>query len=217
MQSTLVTFLLLLAVSLTSFSAAAKKPPYVEGVHYTALNGYASPSPEVREFFSLYCPACASLEKFMGDIKSGLPKGMSFSRSHVNFLGGLSKEVQDELSRAYVFATNSGKGEEFVNFMFKRIHSERNSPTTIDAVYDALVDFGYSKKEVDKGMANMIVSMEQQAMHAEQYILLEEGVLSGVPTLMVNNKYIIKTAGLDRQDPIGDLSKLISYLNKEKP
>jgi thiol:disulfide interchange protein DsbA len=207
----LVSFLFLI-----SFSALSVDEKYTEGEHYSVLAGYKSPRPELREFFSLYCPACASLERFMFDIKTGMPDGMTFSRSHVNFLGGVSKETQDELSRAYVFAGADEKGESFVTFMFKRIHSEKNIPKTPKDVESALVSFGYSEKEAKKGMSNMVMSMQHQAMRSEQYILIEEGLLKGVPSLMVNNKYMIKTSSLDKNDPIGDLSNLISYLNEMK-
>jgi thiol:disulfide interchange protein DsbA len=202
------------ALFLISFSALSADKKYAEGEHYSVLAGYESPQPELREFFSLYCPACASLERFMPDIKTGMPTDMIFSRSHVNFMGGVSKETQDELSRAYVFTGADGKGEAFVDFMFKRIHSEKKIPKTPKDVESALVDFGYSEKEVEKGMSNMVLSMQHQAMRSEQYILIEEGMLTGVPLLMVNNKYVLKTSSLDKSDPIGDLSNLISYLNE---
>ncbi|MCP4256064.1 MAG: thiol:disulfide interchange protein DsbA/DsbL [Planctomycetes bacterium] len=198
----------------TPLAMAADAPSYTAGKEYTVIQGNnVGPQPELREYFSLFCPHCAGMEQYVELIKEQLPEDVGFNRTHVDFLGGLSPALQKRMTQAYVFAQQSGDGDKFVHFMFKRIHSENNRPKSEADVDAAMVDFGYSEPAVAMGMASNSVVQESDAMALEQALLVEQGVLKGVPSFIVNNKYLINMNQLDRKDPLGDLAKLVQHLN----
>ena len=52
----------LIMVVATPFLAHAAD--YQEGTHYKVIPGQATNKPELREYFSYYCPACRSFENY---------------------------------------------------------------------------------------------------------------------------------------------------------
>jgi thiol:disulfide interchange protein DsbA len=193
-------------------SSNANAQDYKENVNYIVAEGTTKLPGELKEYFSLFCGACYDIEKVMPTIKKTLPDGMVFTRRHVDFIGHPDKDVQSAMTHGYVAALNSGKGEEFVSYMFSLIHEQNQRPTTVEQVGEAITRFGISKQSLEKPG----VIMERSLVHAEQVNLLQKGILNGTPTLMVNNKYIIIMKSLNRKDPLADLAKLIRYLNEQE-
>jgi len=108
---------------LMPFAASASN--YQEGEQYTQINEKISSKPEVREYFSFYCPHCFRFEPFMGQVKKELPAGTKFERNHVDFLRAASPEIQFMLSKAVVVAQQLDMEKTLVNAMFKYIHIQR--------------------------------------------------------------------------------------------
>ena len=67
-------FASLLMVILLPFAAQAAN--YQEGNQYTKVSDQASKKPEVREYFSFYCPHCLRFEPFFANVKKNLPEGV---------------------------------------------------------------------------------------------------------------------------------------------
>jgi thiol:disulfide interchange protein DsbA len=194
-----------------SFLYQAHAESYVAGKHYLVSDMSGSAQPELREYFSLYCPHCFSLERHMVSIKSDLPKGMTFERSHVDFLSGISPDVQALLTKSYIAAENIGKGEAFVGETFRAIHIENKVIKDKEGVLSLMENVGVPSDMLEDN----IIAMQQSAMQADQDMLVTSGLLKGVPTLVVNGKYIIVTTELDNKDPISDLKKLIYHLQNK--
>jgi thiol:disulfide interchange protein DsbA len=185
---------------------------YKENINYVVAEDASKTPGELKEYFSLFCGACYDIEKVMPTIKKNLPEGMIFTRRHVDFIGHPGKDAQSAMTHGYVAALNSGKGEEFVGYMFSLIHEQNQRPTTVEQVSEAITRFGISKQSLEAPD----VLKERSLVHAEQVDFLQKGILKGTPTLMVNNKYVIIMKSLDRKDPLADLAKLIAYLNEQE-
>ena len=82
---------LLLPISANAFNFVER---YTEGEQYTKVSDKLSKKPEVREYFSYYCPACMRFESLIANVKKNLPQGVSFERNHVDFVGGASPDIQ---------------------------------------------------------------------------------------------------------------------------
>ena len=98
---------LMLGVGLLSISAMSQADEgakvYKKDVHYTVIAETPTPAPEVREFFSFYCGHCAAFEQFVQMVKPSLKDGV-FKRNHVNFLAGIPKSAQKNLTEAVALA-----------------------------------------------------------------------------------------------------------------
>ncbi len=62
-------------------------PEFKEGVNYDVVKQTGSAQPEVMEFFSYYCPHCATFEPIVEQLKAGLPEGVPLKKNPVAFLG----------------------------------------------------------------------------------------------------------------------------------
>ena len=63
--------LAMMALALPISAIAAQ---FEEGTHYEVVSDRASRKPEVKEFFSFYCPACNAYEGLLMDVKPKLSK-----------------------------------------------------------------------------------------------------------------------------------------------
>ena len=71
------------------------------------------PKPEVKEFFSYYCPACNAIDPVVQSCDENPAGGHDALRKyHVDFMGAASAEIQRALSTAMVLAKTQGKGDE---------------------------------------------------------------------------------------------------------
>jgi thiol:disulfide interchange protein DsbA len=212
MKTYITAALFTLMTLMTSGNVNAQDKDYKENVNYIVTEGAIKLPGELKEYFSLFCGACYDIEKVMPTIKKNLPAGMVFTRRHVDFIGHPGKDAQSAMTLGYVAALNSGKGEEFVSYMFSLIHERNQRPTTVEQVSEAITRFGISKQSLE----DPNVLKERSFVHAEQVEFLQKGILKGTPTLMVNNKYVIIMKSLNRKDPLADLAKLITYLNEQE-
>lgn len=198
-------------------SLQAVAVPYEPGVHYTeipAVSESITPPRELREYFSLLCPHCHDLERYMPTIKKSLPAGVQFERTHVDFLGGIPQPLQTSLTQAMAFAQLNGKQEEFVLAAFDSIHEKGNRPNQTSDVLPILQSIGFSKDQIDAGLYSMPVNMIRAGMQTDQELMVQSKSIKGVPALVLHGRYLIHLHELDRKDPIADLTKLIEYLDR---
>ncbi|MGL5409358.1 MAG: DsbA family protein, partial [Shewanella sp.] len=100
-------------------------PEFKEGVNYDVVKQTGSAQPEVLEFFSYYCPHCATFEPIVDGLKKELPQGVALKKNPVAFLGGdMGKETQ----RAYALANLLKVEEKVTPALFSKIHTERKPP-----------------------------------------------------------------------------------------
>lgn len=205
-----------LAVLLVSSGVVMSKPSqnYKKGVNYDVINAPKTEEKVLTEVFSYYCPACYSLESVMPEVKGSLPKGMKLERSHVNFLGSASQNSQNFLTRYLALAKYLGVQERFSLMLFESIHQFSSIPSNHEQIMPIFNELGISEEDVLSNVLSEDVTLEYQKMIEYQEGLVEKEALKGVPTLIVNGKFKINTANLDRSDPIKDLNSLIEFLSE---
>lgn len=185
----------LLGVLCLSLTANAKD--YEEGKHYTKVQGVEVSGPEVREYFSFYCPACFQFEPVAKMIEDNLPDGVSFKKNHVDFLRVASPKMQQTLTKALAVANRLDSKEQFIAAIFKYIHIHRAVFTSEKDVRNVFVMAGVEGAQFDKLMQDETVIAEAEQMKNFQDELAKTHGIHGVPSVIVNGKYRIETKELD--------------------
>jgi thiol:disulfide interchange protein DsbA len=191
-------------------SASAAK--YTEGEQYTKVSEKATSKPEVREYFSFYCPHCLKFEPLMEDVHQKLPQGVKFERNHVDFLRAASPTIQQLLSKAVVVADQMGMEKKLMGAVFNYIQVQRAVITSEKDIRNIFVLNGANGEEFDKLMASFSVISKANLMKKNQTKFSEKRALTGVPTLFVNGKYRINFQKLDKNNFEQDLHDLVAYL-----
>jgi len=202
---------LLLILTVPFFSMAAN---YQAGKQYTQVNEQRSLTPEVREYFSFYCPHCFRFETLAAKLRTELPESLPFVRNHVDFLPEATPEMQDLLSKALIVAEQLGVEQKIATAIFNYIHVQRATFSSIKDIRNIFVLHGVDGDKFDKLMNSFTVSSMAKRMKKNQDYFTNKGALTGVPTIIVNNKYRLNFATLDKADPGEDLKNLILYVSK---
>jgi len=191
---------------------------YKEGEQYIVVNDSISKKPEVREYFSFYCPHCFKFEPMMSSVKKTLPENVKFEMNHVDFLRAASPKVQGYLSKAVVVANQLGMEQKLVEALFKYIQVQRAVVTSERDIRNVFVLNGADGEKFDKLMASFAVNSKAKNMKKNQtYFTKRKGsdgkpALNSVPTVIVNNKYKINPSALDRNNFEADYNKLVEHL-----
>ncbi|MDB2355685.1 MAG: thiol:disulfide interchange protein DsbA/DsbL [Pseudoalteromonas sp.] len=197
---------------LLPLAATAAPSKYEEGVHYEVVSERASKKPEVKEFFSFYCPACNNYESLLDEVKPKLDKSVKFKKSHVDFVGVRNAENQQMISQALATAEVLPQKDALIAAMFNHIHAKRAKFNELADIKDVFVAQGVDGDKFDKVYKSFSVRTMSSKMKREQTYYQEKGALRSVPTFIVNGKYKLN---LGRETGITapeDISKLINYL-----
>jgi len=169
--------------------------PLQEGVHYEVINQQATAKPEVKEFFSYYCPHCYSFEPLADRLKASSEKnGFTFKKNHVDFLRAAGPDIQFMLTKALVAAERL-KAPKASTAIFKYIHDQRSVFTKEKDIRDLFIANGVTGEKFDKAFNSFAVKAAAQKMKKEQDELSRRRVLTSVPTFIVNGKYKIINQG----------------------
>jgi len=204
--------LLVLLMPLLAFSITACAEQYTEGKQYNKVSETASKKNEVREYFSIYCGHCFKFEPFMHTVKNSLPEGVSFERNHVDFLRAASPKIQQMISKAVVVAEQLGDDDKLIGALFNYIHVQRAVITSEKDVRNIFVLNGADGDKFDKLMKSFSVNSQAKMMKKYQDTMSEKRALTGVPTIIVNGKYKINNAELDKNNFEQDYQNLVKYL-----
>ncbi|KXJ56003.1 MAG: disulfide bond formation protein DsbA [Colwellia sp. Phe_37] len=185
---------------------------YTEGEHYTKVSEEITTKPEVREFFSFYCPHCFQFEPFMAKLKTSIPADTAFEMNHVDFLRAASPKVQQMLSKAVVVAHQMGVEKKVIGAMFNYIHVQKAVFTSEKDIRNVFVLNGADGEKFDKLMKSFGVASKAKNMKKQQDYFVKKGALTGVPTVIVNGKYRVDTKGLDRSNFEQDYINLVNHL-----
>ena len=185
---------------------------YKEGKQYTVVSDKASSKPEVREFFSFYCPHCFRFEPFMEGVKKNLPEGVNFELNHVDFLRAASPQIQQMLGKAIVVSEQMGMQKKITGALFKFIQVDRGAITSEKDLRNIFVLNGADGAKFDKLMKSFSVNSKAKMMKKKQDYYAKKGSLTGVPTVIVNGKYRINNQELDRNNFEQDYNNLVKYL-----
>lgn len=185
---------------------------FEEGKHYEVISEQATAKPEVKEFFSFYCPACFAYEPKVQSLAKQLPAGVELKKVHVDFLQHASPELQVTLAKAYLVAKNMGKGDQMANAFFNHIHVERKTFANEADVKAVVVANGIEADTFDKAIKSFTVAGAAKQMKKEQDSLSARRVLTGVPMFIVNGKYKILNQGLSRENQDEEFKQLVNFL-----
>lgn len=200
----------LFTVALVSLSASAAK--WEEGKHYSVAPTSKTNKAEVREYFSYYCPACRGFEASLPEIKKALPDNATLEKTHVDFMGHTSGEIQFMISTAHTVAEKTGFASEFASALFAYLQTKRQSISDQDDLKAIYVSVGGNGDKFDKGMKSFSIVGEAKRNKKVQDTLSKGRYLTSVPTFVVNGKYVINAKSLDRDNYLKEYSQLIAHL-----
>ena len=176
--------------------------PWQEGVNYTRIvPGQPTAVPqgqvEVLEFFWYACPHCYGIDPLVETWKKTKPAYVSFVRVPVTW-----SESHRSLARLYYTLENLGKLDQLHTEVFKEIHvnedplvgRDPNDAAQAEGIQAAWAQkFGVSEEAFKKAYHSQAVN--DAMLRADQ--LVQRYRVDGVPTFVVNGKYIadVRTAG----------------------
>ncbi|MEZ8884001.1 thiol:disulfide interchange protein DsbA/DsbL [Vibrio sp. 10N.222.54.F6] len=191
--------------SLIMLSLTAHAAKFNEGEHYKVLDLEASKKPMVTEFFSFYCPHCNSFEPIIQQLKQQLPKDAKLLKNHVSFMGG---NMGLPMSKAYATMIALKVEDKMVPVMFNRIHTMNKPPRDEEELRQIFLDEGVDAKKFDAAYNGFAVdSMVRRFDKA-----FKDSGLSGVPAVVVNNRYLVEAQGINSLD---EYFELVNFLLKK--
>lgn len=188
--------------SMLMLSLSAQAAQFNEGEHYKVLNLEASNKPVVTEFFSFYCPHCNSFEPIIQQLKKQLPEGVKLQKNHVSFMGG---SMGPSMSKAFATMVALKVEDKMVPVMFNRIHNLRKAPRDDAELRQIFLDEGVDEKKFDSAFKGFAVDSMVRRMDKQ----FEDSGLTGVPAVIVNNKYLVQAQSIKTMD---EYFALVNYL-----
>ncbi|MFV0575850.1 MAG: thiol:disulfide interchange protein DsbA/DsbL [Vibrio sp.] len=186
----------LFAALLLSFAAQAERFP--EGDYYKTIDLPKSTTPTVTEYFSFYCPHCNAFEPMIGKLKEHLKGKADFQKYSVSFMGG---NMGKPVSKAYATMVSLGVEDHLVPMMFARIHEQNNPPRNEDELRQFFLDNGVSAADYDGTYNSFAVDSMVRRFDKS----FQDSGLTGVPTVIVNNKYIVDSSKIKDLNEYFDL------------
>ena len=186
-----------------------------EGVNYTRIvpaqpTAVPAGQVEVLEFFWYACPHCNAIDSLVESWKKTKPAYVSFSRVHVMWNAG-----HRSLARLYYTLDSMGKLDQLHGEVFKEIHvngnplvaADPNNASESERIQTAFVTkHGISESDFKKAYHSFAVDTALQ--RADE--LVQRYRIDGVPTFVVNGKYVADVRSADGQERllslVGDLA-----------
>lgn len=195
-----------LIIGMIIFPLSAQAVDFKQGTHYEVIKQTATLTPEVKEFFSFYCPHCFKFEPLVTSLKQNLPEQVKIKKVHVNFLG---KEMGAELTQAYAAAEILKVEDKLASLIFDQIHTQRKAINGRAGVLELFEKAGVSKQEAQNALASFPVSGLASQMKRDT----ETFEIRGVPTLIVNGKYRVNTGSVKSN---AEFIELVTFLTQKK-
>ncbi|WGW00410.1 thiol:disulfide interchange protein DsbA/DsbL [Vibrio sp. YMD68] len=170
-------------------SITAHAAQFEEGTHYKVLDLEPSKKPIVTEFFSFYCPHCHSLEPVIEQMKQQLPEGAKLLKSHVSFMGG---SMGKPVSKAYATMIALKVEDKMVPVLFNRIHNMGKPPKNEEELRQIFLDEGVDGKKYDAAYNGFAVDSMVRRFDKQ----FQDSGLTGVPALVVNNRYLVQAQSI---------------------
>ena len=193
-------------------TVSAQGSKFEEGKHYTVISEQGSNKPELREYFSYYCPTCRAYEPYLNEFKKVLPDGVKLEKTHVDFMGHTSTEIQFMLSKAHIIAEKTAIDKIFSAAVFKYLQTDRAKVNSENDVRKIFIASGGDGAKFDKGMKNFSIISQAKRNKKTQDKLSQARQLTSVPTMVVNGKYLINAKFLDDKNFFADYTALVAHL-----
>lgn len=202
----------LLAIGLTLFalfSVSVSAAEYKEGVHYTVMRDQVSKTPEITEYFSYYCSHCFQFAPVMEKLKDQLPEGVEFRQSYVDWLPNGRPDLGELMSRTFATAQMLGVTDKVSGLIFDYNFIKKAPIVSRQDVHNVFVVAGVNGDDFDSAFDSFTANTKVAAMK-DAY---KRDKVNATPTLIVNDKYRVETAGLQgTKDFTADYIKLVNYL-----
>lgn len=190
----------LVATLILSLSAHAAQ--FKEGVHYKVLDLPKASQPSVSEYFSFYCPHCYSFEPIIKQLKEQLPAEVRLQKNHVSFMGG---NMGKSMSKAYATMLALNVEEQMLPVMFNRIHNQRKAPKNDQELRQIFIDEGIDGAKFDAAFNGFAVDSMVRRFDKQ----FQDSGLTGVPAVVVNNRYLVQAQGIKTVD---EYFELVNFL-----
>lgn len=189
-------------LSAVMFAFSVQATQFEEGKYYQVLDVAKSTQPKVTEFFSFYCPHCYKFEAVIKNLKPALAKSAKFEKVHVAFMGN---DMAVPMAKSYATMVVLGVEDKMVPAMFKQIHELGQRPKNEDELRQVFINNGIDPDKYDEAYNSAAVN----AMQRKFDIQFEASTLTGVPGVLVNNKYIVKPNAIRSYD---EYNQPVNYL-----
>lgn len=170
------------------FSPQVNASQFTLGEHYIEVEGTQTKSPEVREFFSFYCPHCYRSEPLMQEVAKLVTKPSQFVKNHVDGMPGRKIEIEHFLTKALITADLLNVKSKMVGVIFSYIHQGKADFSTEKDIRNLFVLNGVEGEQFDKTFGSFKVNLAANQMRNKTAALRKQGITS-VPTLIINGKY----------------------------
>ncbi len=197
-----------LALSALFLSLSASAANYKEGDHYIDLKDNAFKADnQIVKVYSANCPFCYKYEKaVIPNMVKNLPSGMTYDAYHITTKPPFGEEKATVIAVAKVLGDAQYKKAKMS--LYARYHDQHKKFAKSEEVYE------FGAKELGLSIADF----KQKAAAPEVKALLKKwddgGVevakIQGIPALVVNGKYLIKTSSIRSMDMLDDLIKELS-------
>ena len=193
-------------VATVMLSLSVNAAQFKEGEHYKILELEASQKPTVTEFFSFFCPHCNTFEPIIQQLKAQLPEDAKFQKVHVSFMGG---SMGEPMSKAYATMVALKAESKMMPVMFNRIHKMRKPPQNEQDLRQIFLDEDIDAKKFDAAFNGFAVDSMARRFDKQ----FEQSGLTGVPAVIVNNKYLVEAQDLKTID---EYFELVNFLLTKK-
>ena len=170
----------------TLYSTGVAEGEYRAGTHYEVIEDARGRRPgepiRVREFFSYGCVHCRNFDPLVEDWQTRLPEGVEFERTPVAF-----SPVWTLLARTYLALDELEALESNHDRLFRAIHDSGRQFLSPEMVADFVDGYGVSRDEFLRAFDSPSVRARLRQAESDQ----RELQISGVPTLVVDDKYRI--------------------------
>lgn len=183
-------------------SASVNAAQFEEGTHYKILDVAKADKPVVTEFFSFYCPHCYKFEGVIKYLKKDLPESADFQKVHVAFMGN---DMAVPMAKAYATMIALDAEESMIPAMFTKIHEMKQTPKNEAELRQVFIDNGVDSKKFDAAYNGFAVNSMQKRFDKQ----FDASTLTGVPGVLVNNKYIVKPEKITSYE---EYNQLVNYL-----
>lgn len=178
---------------------------FQEGTHYKVLELEKSSRPVVTEYFSFYCPHCNSFEPIIAQLKKKIPAEAKFQKNHVSFMGG---NMGMSMSKAYATMVALKVEDKMVPVLFNRIHNMNKPPRNDDELRQIFLDEGVDAKKFDATFNGFAVDSMVRRFDKQ----FKDSGLTGVPAVIVNNKYQVEAGSIQSLE---EYFELVNFLLKK--
>lgn len=195
--------LALITAMLLSLSVQAAQ--FTEGDYYTTLKQEKSSTPTVTEFFSFYCPHCYKFEGVIEQLKRNIPANAKLQKVHVAFMGN---NMAIPMAKAYATMVVLNVEEKMIPVMFRQIHDLNQQPRNEKELRQIFIDNGIDAGKYDAAYNGFAVQSMQKRFDKQ----FNSSELTGVPGILVNNKYVVKADKIKSYD---EYFSLVNFLLKK--